>query len=81
MTKFDSTCPQPPADVRFAYKQFRKKYGPLLRAAKREMSTTLQRGVLETAVATAFAAGYNAPRTTAPPLKLKGWKAGVDRRL
>lgn len=68
-------------ELQAAYRAFRKKYGPMLRAAKREMTTPLQKGLVDSLAAAAFSAGYNAPRKPAKPVQLKGWKAGVDRRL
>lgn len=68
-------------DLQKQYKAFRKKYGPMLRAAKREMSTTMQRGLVDSIAALAFNAGYNAPHDRTQQVKLRGWKAGVDRRL
>jgi hypothetical protein len=41
----------------------------------------MQKGLIDQLAATAFSAGYNAPRESAERVKLKGWKAGVDRRL
>lgn len=64
-----------------AFRAFRKRYVHMLRAAKREMTTAMQKSLIDTIAATAFAAGYNAPRVKAKPVTLRGWKAGVDRRL
>lgn len=62
-------------ETQLAYKEFRKKYGPLLRAAKREMNTPLQKALVDRIAATAYSAGYNTPGKPATPVKLKGWKA------
>lgn len=58
------------------YREFRKRYGPMLRAAKREMNTPMQKALVDTIAATAFSAGYNDPHRPAKPIRLKGWKAG-----
>lgn len=68
--------PAPLTEVQRGYKLFRKRYGPMLRAAKREMDTPLRKALVETIAATAFSAGYNTPRASTKPIALKGWKAG-----
>ncbi len=61
------------------YKSFRRKYKHLLLAAKREMDTPLQKGLVDSIAATAFSAGYNDPHRPAKPLDLKTrvWAKGV----
>jgi hypothetical protein len=63
--------------VRRDYLEFRLTYRPLLRAAKREMDTTLQKNLLDTVAAMAFSSGYRAGAKNSPPVpsvKLRPWK-------
>lgn len=62
-------------ELQTQYRAFRKRYGPLLRAAKREMHTNMQRALVDSIAATAFSAGYNTPNKPTEPISLKGWKA------
>lgn len=66
----------PITEVQHAYRLFRKRFGRFLLNARREMDTPLRKGLVDVIAATAFKAGYNAPRTPAPPVKQRGWKTG-----
>lgn len=68
-------------ELQLQYNAFRRKYGRMLRAARREMHTPLQKGLVDVIAATAFNAGFNSPNKPVKPLVLRGWKAGVDRRI
>lgn len=67
--------PAPFTEVQAGYRRFLRQYKNMLRGAKREMDTPLQRALVDQIAATAFSAGYNAPRKPVTPLVLKGWKA------
>jgi hypothetical protein len=63
-----------------AYKAFRKRYGPLLNSAKREMDTRLQKGLIDAVAGVAFSAGYDTPREDPKPVKLRSWRGRNDKQ-
>jgi hypothetical protein len=56
------------------YKRFRKAYRQLLKSARVQMDTPLQRNIIEAVAGTAFQAGFAAGRNAPPEqLKLHPW--------
>lgn len=61
--------------ARRKYLQFRRKYARMINAAKREMDTPMQRGLVDALLATGYMAGLRDAGMEAPkPMEIKPWK-------
>lgn len=67
----------PIQDVQAAYKQFKRRYGRMLRGVKKAMDTNLQKSLVENVAALAFQAGFNAEKAPKSKPKLQPWRRGI----